>query len=71
MDAKGTVLMPKNPQLFCEKLVVDLEAYGLKINLSDPCVYNKTVGRKQLTLCWHVDNHKILCVNIHEVTKMI
>ena len=55
---------------FYEKLVGDLEAYGFKINLYDPCVANKIIGGKQLTVCWHVDNlKKILCVDTNEVKK--
>ena len=57
--------------LFYEKLVGDLETYGFKINPYDPCVANNMVGRKQLTLCWHVDDLKISCVDANEVTKMI
>ena len=29
------------------------------------------VGGKQLTVCWHLDDLKILCVEANEVTKMI
>ena len=35
----------------------DLEAYGFNINPYEPCVANKMIGRKQLTVCWHVDNN--------------
>ena len=54
-----------------EKLVGDLEAYGFKINPYDPCVDNKMIGGNQLTVCWHIDNLKISCVDTNEVTKMI
>ena len=57
--------------LFYEKLVGDLEAYGFRINPYDPCVTNKMIGRKQLTVCWHVDDLKISCVDANEVPKMI
>ena len=36
--------------LFYDKLVGDLEGYGFRINPYDPCVANKMVGRKQLTV---------------------
>ena len=49
----------KSALLFYEKLVVDLEEYGFKINPYDPCVTNNMIGRKQLTVCWHVDDLKI------------
>ena len=29
------------------------------------------IGGKQLTVCWHVDNLKISCVDANEVTKII
>ena len=44
--------------LFYEKLVGDLESHGFKINPYNPYVENKTVGEKQLTITWHVDNLK-------------
>ena len=61
----------KSALLLYEKLVGDLEAYGFSISPYDPCVANKMIGRKQLTVCWHVDNLKISCVDANEVTKMI
>ena len=57
--------------MFYEKLVGYLEAYGFKINPYNPCVANKMLGGKQLTVCWHVDNLKISCVDANEVKKMI
>ena len=57
--------------MFYEKLVGDLEAYGFRINTHDPCVANKMMGGKQLTVCWHVDDLKISCVDVNEVIKMI
>ena len=61
----------KSAPLFCEKLVGDLEAYGFKTNPYEPCVANKMIGGKQLTVCGHVDDLKISCVDANEVTKMI
>ena len=49
--------------LFYEKLVGYLEAYGFRINPYDPCVANKMLDGKQLTVCWHVDDLKISCVD--------
>ena len=48
----------KSALFFYEKLVVDLEAYEFRINLYDPCVANKMIGGKQLTVCWYVDDIK-------------
>ena len=48
-----------------------LGAYGFRINPYDPCVANKMIGGKRLTVCWHVDDLKISYVDANEVTKMI
>ena len=61
----------KSALLFYQKLVGYLEVYVFKINPYDPCVSNKMVGGKQLTVCWHVYNLKISCVDTNEVTKML
>jgi hypothetical protein len=44
--------------LFYEKLKSDLEGYGFQVNPYDPCVANKMVNGKQLTVTWHVDDLK-------------
>jgi hypothetical protein len=36
--------------LFYKRLVKDLTGNGFKLNLYDPCVANKTVNGKQMTL---------------------
>ena len=61
----------KSALLFYDKLVGDLEAYGFRINPYDPCVANNTIGGKELTVCWHVGDLKISCVDANKVTKMI
>ena len=61
----------KSALLFYEKLVGDLEAYRFRINPYDPCVANKMICGKQLTVCWHVEDLKISCVDANEVTKMM
>jgi hypothetical protein len=45
--------------LFYKKLAADLQGYGFEINPYDPCVANKMVNSKQLTVPWHVDDLKI------------
>ncbi len=45
--------------LFYKKLVADLESDGFVLNPYDPCVANKVVGGKQMTICWHVDDLKV------------
>ena len=44
--------------LFYKKLVADLKEEGFVVNRYDPCVANKMVNGKQLTLTWHVDDVK-------------
>ena len=53
----------KRALLFYEKLVGDLEAYGFRINPYDPCVAKNMVGGKQLTVCLHIEDLKISCVD--------
>ena len=48
-----------------------MEAYGFRINPYGPCVANNMVGGKHLTVCWHVDDLKISCIDANEATKMI
>ena len=57
--------------LFYTRLVKDLTDYGFEINPYDPCVANKVVNGKQLTIVWHVDDLKISHVDADEVTKVI
>ncbi len=62
VDRKGTAILYVKMQkamygllrsalLFCRKLVEDLESNGFKLNPYDPCVANKTVNGKQMTVC--------------------
>ncbi len=48
--------MMKSALLFYRKLVADLLSIGFIINPYDPCVANKTIKGKQMTICWHVDD---------------
>ena len=38
------------------------------VNTYDPCVANKMVNGKQMTVCWHVDDLKVLYMNPGEIT---
>ncbi len=53
--------------LFYNKLVADLEADGFVIIPYDPCVANKMVNGKQMTVCWVVDDLKVSHVNLREI----
>jgi hypothetical protein len=46
----------KSALLFYLKLVADLTSIGYTINPYDPCVANKDINGKQMTICWHVDD---------------
>ena len=54
-----------------DNLVGDLEAYGFSIYPYDLCVANKMIGGKHLTVCWHVDDLKISCMDGNSMSKMI
>ena len=57
--------------LFYEKFVKDIEEIGFKINPYDPCVANKMVDGKQLTITWHVDDLKISHIYVYVVDDVI
>ena len=50
--------------IFYQKFVGDLMNIGLELNPYDPCVANKTINGKQLTLVWHVDDIKASHVEV-------
>jgi hypothetical protein len=53
---KAVYGMMKSALLFYRKLVADLTSIGFVINPYDPCVANKIIDGKQMTICWHVDD---------------
>jgi hypothetical protein len=57
--------------LFYLKLVEDLESGWFEINPYDPCVANKIVNKKKITITWHVDDLKLFHVSNDEVTNTI
>jgi len=57
----------------CSK-VSDLTAIGFVLNPYDPCIANKLVNGKQLTISWHVNDLTISCVDkasIHYVIQQL
>ena len=54
---------------FYNKLRGDLEKNGFVVNPYDPCVANKIVNGKQMTVIWHVDDLKVSHVELKENTK--
>ena len=51
--------MLQSALLFYLKLSTDLQQSGFKLNPYEPCVANKMVNGKQLTVVWHVDDMKM------------
>jgi hypothetical protein len=79
VDRKGTAVLYIKMQkalygllrsalLFHRKLVSDLESDGFVLNPYDSCVANKIVNGKQTTICWHVNNLKVLHCDQNQVT---
>jgi hypothetical protein len=54
--------------LYYQRFVIDLKSVGFQVNPYNPCVANKTVKGKQLTVVWHVDNLKVSHVPATVVT---
>jgi hypothetical protein len=80
VDRKGTVILYVKMQkamygllrsalLFYRKLVGELESAGFRLNPYDPCVANKTINGKQMTVCWHVGDLNVSHVDPSEVAK--
>ncbi len=61
----------KSALLFYRKLVANLTSLGYSINPYDPCVANKLINGKQMTICWHVDDLLIGHVDSSVVTTFI
>ena len=56
---------------FYENMVSDLISRGFIINTYDICISKMMVNGKHMTIKWHVDELKILHVDVYEVTKVI
>ena len=39
----------------------DLESIGFKVNIYDPCMANKMIRDKQITVTWHMDDLEVSC----------
>ena len=51
--------MYKSALLFYLTLKSVLESNLFKINLYDPCMANKMMNGKQMTIVWHADDLKV------------
>jgi len=63
--------MMKSTLLFYKKLVKELKEMGFDINPYNPCVANKLVNKKQMTVRWQVDDLMISHVNKGEILKFV
>jgi hypothetical protein len=57
--------------LFYRRLTKDLNEFGFKIILYDPCIANKQVDGKHMTVSWHVDDLKVSHVNSKHIDDII
>ena len=57
--------------LYYRKFVKSLTDIGFELNPYDPCVANKMVGGKQMTICFHVDDCKLSHVSRKANDRMI
>ena len=57
--------------LYYQRFVRDLKSIGFELSPYDPCVANKMVRGRQLTIVWHADDLKISHRLPSVVTKMI
>lgn len=57
--------------LFYLKLVKDLMDFNFTMNPYDPCVANKMVNGKQLTVAWHVHDLKVPHVKMEVIDELV
>ena len=63
--------MLKSALLFYKKLMKDLKSVGFTINPYGPCVANKMVGGKQITVVCHLDDLKVSHADSRVVDQMV
>ncbi len=61
--------MMKSALLFYRKLIKELKEMGFEIIPYDPCVANKLVDGKQMTVRWHIDDLMISHVNQDKISS--
>jgi hypothetical protein len=57
--------------LYYRKFCKSLTGIGFVFNPYDPCVANKVINKKQMTICFHVDNCKLSHESPKVMDKMI
>ncbi len=63
--------MMKSISQFYKKLIKELKEMGFEINPYDPCVANKLVSGKQMTVRWYVDDLMISHIDKSEMLKFV
>ena len=63
--------MLQSALLFYKKFRKSLEEYKFKVNPYDPCVANKLVNGRTMTISWHVDDVKISHKDPKVVTEFV
>ena len=56
--------------LFYKRFRSDLKDMGFEVNPYDPCVANKIVNGKQMTIYWHMDDLKVSYVEKSAVSVL-
>ena len=54
--------------IFYRNMAKDLDAYGSQMNPYNPCMANKIINNKHMTVLWHVNVLKVSHVDSFEVT---
>jgi hypothetical protein len=57
--------------LYYRKFVKSLTNIGFKLNPYDPCVANKMIAGKQMTICFHIDDCKLSHKEAKQVDNLI
>ena len=57
--------------LYYRKFCKSLTSVGFEFNPYDPCVANKMINGKQMTICFHVDDNKLSHVDKRQVDKVM
>jgi hypothetical protein len=68
---KAVYGMMKSALLFYHKFIADLTSLGFDINPYHPCVANKIINVKRITIFWHVDDLLIGHVDPAVVTRFL
>ncbi len=63
--------MMKRALLFYRKLIKKLKEMGFDINPYNPCMANKLMDGKQMTVRWHIDDLMISHVNQDKILELM